>query len=87
MILLKKLKNYLFHNLLAIDQLANTLSGGHADETLSSRSYRADIKGRLFGKVFRRMIDFLFFFEKNHCYFAYMSEIKRKQLPPEFQEV
>lgn len=38
-----KLKQYLYHNIIAIDQLFNALTGGAADETLSSRTYRGAI--------------------------------------------
>ena len=65
--------------LIAIDQLANAVIGGWADETLSSRAWRED-RRRLV--VF---IDFLFFWEENHCEASYMSERERMQLPPEFR--
>lgn len=35
-----RLKKYVYHLLVAIDQLFNALTGGAADETLSSRTYR-----------------------------------------------
>lgn len=38
-----KLKLYTYHNIIAIDQLLNALTGGAADETLSSRTYRGAI--------------------------------------------
>lgn len=38
-----KLKQYLYHNIIAIDQLFNALTGGAADETLSSRAFRGAI--------------------------------------------
>ena len=38
-----KLKLYAYHNIIAIDQLFNALTGGAADETLSSRTYRGAI--------------------------------------------
>lgn len=68
---------YLMQNLIALDQTGNALLGGWADETLSSRAYRADRDGRLFGRIFRPLIDALFFFEKEHCKNAYLSEIRR----------
>lgn len=69
--------------LIAVDQLANTVFNGYADETLSSRAYRRQHKN-WFWKYGRIFIDALFFFQKNHCYQAYLSELKRKQLPPNF---
>lgn len=73
--------NYLKQNLIAIDQLVNTLLGGYADETLSSRAYRAEAKGRIMGRIMRPTIDAIFFFDKDHCYNAYISELNRKQYP------
>ena len=65
--------------LIAIDQLANTMIGGWADETLSSRAWRED-RRRLVA-----FIDCLFFWEENHCEASYISERERMQLPPEFR--
>lgn len=68
---------YLMQNLIALDQVGNTLLGGWADETLSSRAYRAEVDGKIFGKIFRPLIDLLFFFDKNHCRNAYLTEFRR----------
>ena len=82
------MKTYLYHVLIALDQLINTLLAGHADETLSSRAWRAYTKPTIFGKIFKPLIDGLFYlFEKDHCYHAYMSELNRKQFPSEFQKL
>lgn len=81
-----RLFEYILQNLLAIDQLANTITGGCADETLSSRAWRTEQKGRFFGKLFRPLIDTIFFFQKNHCNQAYLSEVYRRQLPDEFNK-
>ena len=77
---------YLKQVLLGIDQLFNTLTGGYADETLSSRVWRLETKGKLSGKIFRPLIDFLFFFQEEHCYNSFLSEVERRQLPREFRE-
>lgn len=77
---------YLKQVLLGIDQLFNTLTGGYADETLSSRVWRLENKGKLSGKIFRPLIDFLFFFQEEHCYNSFLAEIQRRQLPREFRE-
>lgn len=65
--------------LIALDQLANTLAGGWADETLSSRCWR---EGR--GTAIRA-IDTLFFWEEQHCRSSYESERRRLQWPPELR--
>jgi len=79
--------SYLLKISISLDQLANTILKGEPDETLSSRAYRADTKGRLFGRFFRPVIDGVFFWQENHCADSYISEVKRRQLPIEFQEV
>lgn len=64
---------------IAIDQLANTLLGGMADETLSARAHRT-------GSVWEPMIDALFFWQIGHCFQSYISEKERKQLPTEYRD-
>lgn len=63
---------------IAIDQLANTLLGGMADETLSARAHRT-------GSVWEPVIDALFFWQDDHCFQSYISEKERKQLPGAYQ--
>lgn len=78
--------DYVIQILLILDQAMNVILFGKADETLSSRAYRADKKGRIFGKIFRPTIDFIFrIFGPDHCYWAYVAELKRYQLPEEFR--
>ncbi len=69
---------------IAIDQTLNAILAGSPDETLSSRAWRAERNGKLFGKFFRPVIDTLFFFEPNHCMHAYLAELQRAQLPKNF---
>ena len=64
-----KLKLYAYHNLISIDQLFNALTGGAADETLSSRTYRGAIlvsNPKKRWVIIHKVINFLFF-DKNHC--------------------
>lgn len=68
--------------MLAVDQLCNTLCGGWADETLSSRAWRLRRSGTGWG-LFRRLIDALFFWQQGHCEASYRSELERKHLPRE----
>ena len=64
----------------AVDQLLNTLCGGWADETLSSRAWRLSGQGRGWSLA-RRMIDGLFFWQESHCRTSYNNELERKHLP------
>lgn len=65
--------------LIALDQFINTLCGGWADETLSSRAWRES------RELLRRLIDALFFWQPHHCRASYESELARRQLPPEMR--
>lgn len=82
------MKHYLHQVLIAIDQLFNALLLGWADETLSSRAYRAWRNGRLFGKILKPLIDGIFaaLGDDNHCEESYMSEKDRRQNHPEFRD-
>lgn len=76
---------WIFQVLIALDQLFNALLRGWADETLSARAWRAYRDNKIFGKIFKPVIDTLLWFDKNHCFGAYKSEQLRQQLPPEFR--
>lgn len=76
--------NYVFHLLIAVDQLATAMLGGFPDETLSSYAYRLHMQGKPFGFM-RDVIDSIFFLQPDHCYRAYLAERRRAQLPPEFR--
>ena len=78
---------YINNNLIAVDQLFNTLLLGEPDETLSSRAYRADQANKVFGRVFRPLIDLLFFWQDQHCKQSFLSEINNRQLPKYFQQI
>ena len=81
------LSHYIKQNLLALDQLGNALIGGYADETLSSRAYRASRHtGHWRWRICATVINFLFL-DSEHCFKAYQSERTGKQLPPELREM
>ena len=85
----RKLKRYGYHVMIAIDKLFNALTGGAADETLSSRTYRGAILAKQPKKRWRvlyRVINGLFF-DLNHCKTAYESEISGKQHDERFKAV
>lgn len=71
---------------IAFDQQINTLLGGYADETLSSRAWRCQNKSK-FWRIARSVIDSIFFWQPNHCRQAYLSEKLRKQLPDNFYNI
>lgn len=78
------IRGHLFQVLLALDQFANTLCGGWADESLSSRAWRLYIeRGRRVPKI---IINGLFFWQDNHCKEAYESELERLHVPPQMRE-
>ena len=70
--------------LVAVDQLANTLIGGWADESISARAYRMHTQSKRW-KLAMEIIDRLFFWEQEHCQWAWMVEKARKQLPLEYR--
>ena len=73
--------------LIAFDQLINTLiyvkgdSWGYADETMSSRAWRLR-KDNI--KIYK-IINGIFFWQKNHCLSSYEDLLARKNLPREYQ--
>lgn len=69
--------------LIALDQLVNTLCNGWPDETISSRAWRWELKGKRSWP--RKLIDALFFFDPDHCRESYESERIGRQLPPELR--
>ena len=72
-----------FQVLVALDQVVNTLIGGWADETLSSRAHRRALRGKT-GVAW--VIDHIFFWQDEHCKTAYESELERTQLPVELRK-
>jgi threonine aldolase len=71
--------------LIAIDQLINALLFGMADETLSARIWRNREKQGW--KQARLIVDWLLWFDKDHCYNSYLSEIYRRQYPKVYRNV
>lgn len=90
-------KQWAIQLLMALDQLANIIvtplsSSAWADETLSSRAYRAWHDGKALGFLMY-VIDLLFFWQtvpegvKGHCHQAYLNEAARNSLPPELRNL
>ena len=68
--------------LMALDCFLNAVFRGWHHETLSSRSWRAWAQGRVFGRVSRPVIDFLFIWQKHpegHCRAHYEAEVLRAE--------
>jgi len=78
---------YLTNIVIAFNQLMNAILNGPPDETLSARAWRTEQSGKVFGKIFRPLIDTLFLLalQRDHCAKAYLEERARKQLPREYQ--
>lgn len=74
---------YLMHNLIAITQFLNTLTGGFPDESTSSRAWRQRRKPHW--RVIQRVIDEVFFWEVEHCFNAYLAEQQRRQTHPDLR--
>lgn len=72
---------YVMKVLIAFDQFANAVIGGHPDETLSAAAHRRHEAGK---SGWRNFINGLFFWQEDHCRDAYQSELTRKQLPKEY---
>lgn len=70
--------------LISVDQLVNALFGGWPDETISSRAWRWQLAGLRSWP--RRLIDALFFWEREHCRMSFESERTGRQLPPELRK-
>ena len=75
------MKTYLLNLAIGMDQLANALIGGSADETLSARAHRMRAKGQRWWGWTASAIDRLFFWQRDHCLKAHLAELERTQLP------
>jgi hypothetical protein len=67
-------EGYLHRDLVALDQTANVFLGGKPDETISARAARADEKGRWWGRVMSRFLDF---FQSDHGPKAQAGDVER----------
>lgn len=76
------LRQYLQHVGVSLTQLLNAMLGGWPDESVSSRMWRKEMQGSERASLLRAAVDFLFFWQHDHCRHAYESERERQQLPP-----
>lgn len=78
------MKQRVFNFLIATDQWVFcllTLGGSMPDETMSAAAYRGELLGHLSGRIFRPLIDAIFWFDPDHCRESFRSEVDRRQLP------
>ena len=75
--------SYLFQVGLALTRLGNAILGGLAEESMSSRAWRADGNHKFWGRITRPGIDALFalFGKYDHCLFSYSEERHKAPLP------
>lgn len=72
----------------ALTQILNTMippldgTVGWADESMSARAFRAKRDGHLLGGL-ADVINWIFFWQDNHCKTAYESEYLRRMMAPE----
>jgi hypothetical protein len=69
-------KAYLFNVLLSLDLVASALTGGMPYETLSGRAGTAQRDGKLRGRIFAPIINFLAC-NPNHCQEAIQGDMRR----------
>ena len=79
------MKQRILNLLIAIDQLAwviVTLGKGSPDETISAAMWRMEQEGKLAGRLFRPVIDAIFYpLERDHCRLSFESEVRGAHLP------
>jgi len=84
----KVLSAWAWQFLHALTQVCNTMippldgTVGWADESMSARAYRAKRDGRMLG-LLATAINWVFFWQDDHCKTAYQSEALRRIVPPE----
>ena len=74
--------------LIALDQFLYvliTVGHGSPDETLSAASWRLEVAGKWQGKILRPLIDTLLWFDPEHCWNSYQSEVLKRHLPKEYR--
>lgn len=77
------MKSRILNLLISLDQFAFsiiTLGKAYPDETMSAAAYRLEQEGKWQGKLFRPMIDNVFFWDKLHCKSSFESEVNSKHL-------
>ena len=76
-------EGYLRRDLIGLDQFANVLTGGHPDETISSRAARDAIHGDKPAEVLSKILDV---FQKDHGAQAEAGDLERAQAVANLEE-
>jgi hypothetical protein len=82
------MKQRILNLLISLDQFAFcmlTLGASDPDETLSAAAWRWEQQGKVAGRVLRPVIASALWFDDDHCHNSYDSEMRRAQLPKEYQ--
>lgn len=77
------MKRRILNILIALDQFIYvlvTLGNGDPDETMSAAAWRLEQAGKWQGRVFRPLIDTLFWFDPDHCKQAHEAELRRVRI-------
>ena len=76
-------KGYILRLVISLDQFFNVLIlNGNEDHTISGRvGYRAHITNKWYWLALQKIINTIFFFDKNHCYKS--IEWDRVKKPPQ----
>jgi hypothetical protein len=74
--------------MIAVDQLLySIITLGYASpiETMSAAAYRLEQEGKLTGKVFRPVIDTIFWFDPLHCFVSFDNLKNLAYLPENYK--
>lgn len=81
------LKQRIWNWLVSLDQFlfcCLMLGQSYPNETASAAAWRLENEGRWTGRIFRPLIDKLFFFDPDHCRTSYEALMAGKHMPPGF---
>lgn len=71
------MKTYIKNILIALDQLLGTFFGGSPDTTISAQCWIWHMRGKRDWPY--KLVDAIFWYEEQHCYYSYLSEVTSSQ--------
>jgi hypothetical protein len=80
---IKRVGSYIHNVLVGFDQFANTVAGGHPDETISARSGRATAEKHPVGEVIDAGLNVI---QKDHCIKAEGGDLARAEIVENLEE-